>query len=178
MRRLHVFGFLLLAPALPGCAVLGIGQPPTPSQAELTRSPPLAPGEMVRITVAGEPELGGTVAVNESGVVHMELVGDVQAAGVTPEMLAENLRQRLAAGYLKDPKVTVARASPVAGAGPAAAAAPGQPLLVGSLPPAAPPLQGSLAGPAAPDAPASRAAQQPLPPAPVLRRSQDVEQAY
>jgi hypothetical protein len=175
MRRLPVLALLLFAPALPGCSVLGIGQPPAPSQAELTRSPPLAPGEMVRITVAGEPELGRTVAVSESGIVHMELVGDVQAAGLTPEMLAENLRQRLGAGYLKDPKVTVARASPVAGAGPAT---PGQPLLVGSLPPATPPLQGSLAGPAAPDAPVGPAAQRPLPPAPVLRRSQDVEQAY
>lgn len=176
MRRLHILCLAFLAPALAGCSVLGIGQEQAPSQAALTRSPPLAPGEMVRITVAGEQELSGTVAVSESGIVHMELVGDVQAAGLTPEMLAENLRQRLGAGYLKDPKVMVVRASPVAGAEPAIAAAPDQPLLVGSLPPAPPPLQGSLAGPPAPDAPDGTAAQRP--PAPALRRSQDVEQAY
>jgi hypothetical protein len=171
MRRLHILCLAFLAPALAGCSVLGIGQEQAPSQAALTRSPPLAPGEMVRITVAGEQELSGTIAVSESGIVHMELVGDVQAAGLTPEMLAENLRQRLGAGYLKDPKVMVVRASPVAGAEPATA--PGQPLLVGSLPPAPPPLQGSLAGPPAPDGTAAQ-----RPPAPALRRSQDVEQAY
>ena len=140
MRRLCLFFAFLLS----GCALLpGASAPPA------VRADPLKPGDGVRIAVAGECELNGIFAVAANGTVHLELLGDVMAAGLTPAMLAADLRQRLAAGYLKQPEVTVVRAAP-------------PPSLPPSLPPPPPPaLTGSLAGTA------------PSPP-PVLRRSQDV----
>ena len=139
MRRLCLFFALLL----PGCALLPGASAPPPQPA--VRADPLKPGDDVRIAVAGERELSGIFAVAANGMVHLELLGDVMAAGLTPAMLAADLRQRLAAGYLKQPEVTVVRAAPPP-----------------SLPPPPPPaLTGSLAGTA------------PSPP-PVLRRSQDV----
>ncbi|MBN9588818.1 MAG: hypothetical protein BGN85_05430 [Alphaproteobacteria bacterium 64-11] len=180
MRRLS---FLCLALALSGMALAGCGliggepqQAAAPAPAP--RADLLAPGDTVRIMVAGEQELSGTFPVGRGGTVHLELVGDVRAAGLTPRMLAENLRQRLAAGYLKNPVVTVARAAPGA---PAA----GQPMLVGSLSgadePPPPPLQGSLSESAAANRPARQAAK-PRPsvasPAPELRQSRDMGQPY
>lgn len=172
MRRLC---FLFLMLALAGCGLIG-GEPqqaaaPVPAP----RADLLAPGDTVRIMVAGEQELSGTFPVGQGGTVHLELVGDVRAAGLTPRMLAENLRQRLAAGYLKNPVVTVARAAPAAG----------QPMLVGSLSgvdaPPPPPLQGSLSESASANRPARQAAK-PRPsvasPAPALRQSRDLGQPY
>jgi polysaccharide biosynthesis/export protein len=69
----------------------------------------LKPGDALRITVAGEEELSGAFTVNSDGSVRMELLGAVPAAGVSPAALEDRLRQRLAAGYLKNPQVQVAR---------------------------------------------------------------------
>jgi hypothetical protein len=168
MRRL---GFLFFALALPGALVLsgcGLfgGQA---EQAAAAPAPPtaggdlLAAGDMVHITVAGEQELSGTFAIGQGGNVHLELVGDVRAAGLTSQMLANDLRLRLAAGYLKDPAVTVARATA------------GAPSAVSSGPPP-PPLQGSVteAGSGRKTAGPPARSQ----PAPALRRSQDIDPRY
>jgi len=131
MRRLCLFFVLLLS----GCGLLpgAPGPQPAPAQPPAPVADLLKPGEAVHITVAGERELSGIFAVAANGTVRLELLGEVQAAGLTPAMLAANLRQRLAAGYLKQPEVTVARAEP-------------------SLPPSPPPaLAGSLAEPAPPE---------------------------
>lgn len=171
MRRSCLFFLLLLS----GCGLLG-----TPEPAPAPPAGVLAPGDTVRITVADAPEMSGAFSVTQDGNVHLDLLGAVKAAGLTPAMLADSLRQRLAAGYLKEPQVMVVRAvAPAVAAGePAAPVTPvtSRPMLVGSLPaekPAAtsapPPLEGSLAEP-----PANGFS----PPAPVLRPSQDVGQKY
>ena len=69
----------------------------------------LAPGDGLRITVAGEEELSGGFVVNSDGNVRLELLGAVAAAGLSPVALQEKLRQLLAAGYLKNPQVLVER---------------------------------------------------------------------
>ncbi len=110
MRRicLVLCGCLLLA----GCGVFDAA--PQPGAQTASPADIIAPGDMLRVTVAGEDELSGTFAVAAAGSVRLELLGVVQAGGLTPAGFAERLRQRLLAGYLKDPQVAVARAVPEA----------------------------------------------------------------
>lgn len=169
MRRLCLL--VMLGPALAGCGLFA-GMPaegPLPAQAVPPQSGQLKPGDAVHIAVAGEQELSGIFIVAANGAIHLELLGDVPAAGMTPDALAQALRQRLAAGYLKEPQVVVIRApAPVSAPVPASDRA----LLAGSLPPAPasppPPLQGSLVGHGQ-TAPQQKTA--PQSPPPVLRPS-------
>lgn len=138
----YFFGLLmfgLVAPCLAGC----VQAPATPAKgaawAPAPRASLLAPGDRVRIAVAGEPELTGIFRIGVDGVLRLALVGGVRAAGLTPDMLAAQLHRRLAAGYLKNPQVVVARPAPPMGQG-------GRPLLAGTAaePPSPPALRHSL----------------------------------
>jgi len=53
-----------------------------------------------------EPDLSRTVTVRPDGMISIPLVGDVQALGMTPLELRENLTQKYA-HYLKTPEVSV-----------------------------------------------------------------------
>ena len=96
---------LALAFALGGCGLFG-GNPPDAAQPDT-----LKPGDMLRITVVGEEELSGVFPVAEDRMVHLELVGAVPAGGLSLPAFEDILRGKLAAGYLKDPQVLVARAT-------------------------------------------------------------------
>lgn len=96
---------LCLALLLGGCFwQSGDSQTVPPVQGDVVK-----PGDVLRITVVGEDELSGAFTVNSDGKVRMELLGAVPAAGFSPAALEDQLRQRLAAGYLKNPQVQVAR---------------------------------------------------------------------
>ncbi len=133
MRRICLIALLFL-PA--GCGLLDDAPPPAGSApaASVAVPPVAAPsvpsgvikaGDTLRITVAGEDELSGAFTVGADGTLHLELLGSVTAGGLTPAALAENLRQRLLGGYLKNPQVAVIEA-------PSAA-----PRMAGALPPPA-----------------------------------------
>jgi polysaccharide export outer membrane protein len=95
--------FLCLCLVLSGCQASAPETPPA-ARAEL-----LAPGDTLRITVAGEEELSGGFVVNSDGNVRMAMLGAVPAAGLSPPAFQDRLRQLLAAGYLKNPEVAVER---------------------------------------------------------------------
>lgn len=67
----------------------------------------LGPGDRLRITVYNEINLTGEYAITGSGDVAFPLVGTVPATDRTIEQLQELLTQRLAAGFVNDPKVSV-----------------------------------------------------------------------
>jgi len=67
----------------------------------------LGSGDKVKISVYGEPDLGGTVAVTGDGKISLPLIGEVQAAGMTPPQLQSAIEAIYRQGYLKDPKVNV-----------------------------------------------------------------------
>ncbi len=67
----------------------------------------LGAGDQVKISVFGEPDLGGTFTVSGEGKVAVPLIGDTQAAGMTAPQLQATLEDAYRQGYLKDPKVTV-----------------------------------------------------------------------
>lgn len=61
---------------------------------------------MLQISVWKEPNLSGTFPVRPDGMISMVLLGDVQAAGLTPMQLGSNLSLQLKK-FVQDPLVTV-----------------------------------------------------------------------
>lgn len=68
----------------------------------------LAPGDEVRITVAGEDDLSGLRPLDPAGAVTLPLVGTIALAGHEPDAAATLIADRLRDGYLRNPRVTVA----------------------------------------------------------------------
>lgn len=77
--------------------------PAPPASAAYT----LGAGDKVRITVFGEAGLTGDYAVSASGEISFPLIGVVHADGRAPEQVAAEIRDRLAQGYLNDPRVAI-----------------------------------------------------------------------
>ncbi len=63
-------------------------------------------GDQVSVSVWKNPELNVSEPVRPDGKIAVHLVGDVLAAGKTPEELATSIEQALSS-YIKDPNVTV-----------------------------------------------------------------------
>ncbi len=62
--------------------------------------------DVIRINVWRNPELSVTVPVRPDGRISMPLIGDVRAAGKTPEAVAKTIKKRLD-DYVRDPSVTL-----------------------------------------------------------------------
>jgi polysaccharide export outer membrane protein len=66
----------------------------------------IGPEDSLQITVWKEPTLSGTVPVRPDGRISLVLLGDLQAAGMTPMQLSADITQRLKK-YVQDPIVSV-----------------------------------------------------------------------
>ncbi|RPI08671.1 MAG: hypothetical protein EHM65_10035 [Acidobacteriales bacterium] len=66
----------------------------------------IGPEDVLTIRVWREPELSGPVAVRPDGMISLPLLNDVQAGGLTPDKLAENLKQGFTQ-YVTEPEVLV-----------------------------------------------------------------------
>jgi len=64
-------------------------------------------GDRLRITVYGETSLTGEYAVTSGGFISFPLIGDVEAGNRTRSEIQANIHDRLAAGYMHDPRVAV-----------------------------------------------------------------------
>jgi len=67
----------------------------------------LGPGDKLQVTVFGAEDMSGDFIVTDAGYVAAPLVGDIKAAGLTPQQFGDALRRKLADGYMRDPKVSV-----------------------------------------------------------------------
>ncbi|MFC2968272.1 polysaccharide biosynthesis/export family protein [Acidimangrovimonas pyrenivorans] len=86
--------FLLIFAALPGTVRAG--------------SIPLAPGEIVNVTIYGQPALSGERTLDENGKILLPLVGRVDAAGGTVEQLEDRVRTALKnAAVVEQPSVYI-----------------------------------------------------------------------
>jgi polysaccharide export outer membrane protein len=96
----------VLTLAMAGCQTV---PPENPANWPVSQEPrvELQPGDQLRILYTYWPELNEEQAIRPDGKVALQLVGDVQAAGYTPDELRAHLLQ-LYAGKLKDPEIVVA----------------------------------------------------------------------
>jgi len=97
---------MLAALALTACSL----EPGSDDVAPTAAVDGLTPGARVAVTVRGQPDLSDTFELDEDGLVDFPLLGEVDAYGLSPEELAAQLVAGLADGYLREPRVDVARA--------------------------------------------------------------------
>jgi polysaccharide export outer membrane protein len=64
--------------------------------------------DVLTITVYGQTDLSGNFSVEADGSFAYPLIGRIVAGGLTLRSVEEELRKRLADGYLKNPQVSVA----------------------------------------------------------------------
>jgi polysaccharide export outer membrane protein len=63
--------------------------------------------DVLQVTVWGRPELTGRFTVDSEGTVQLPIIERVPVGGLTARAIEEALKTRLAAGYLKNPQVSV-----------------------------------------------------------------------
>jgi protein involved in polysaccharide export with SLBB domain len=68
----------------------------------------LGPGDRLTIRVGGADDMNGDYVVGDNGTVSMPLIGEVKAAGESQQQLEREISHKLAQGYIKDPKVSIA----------------------------------------------------------------------
>ena len=66
----------------------------------------IGPDDSLQITVWQEPSVSGTFPVRPDGMISLVLVGDIQAAGLTPMHLAHDITLKLKK-FIQDPVVAV-----------------------------------------------------------------------
>ena len=91
-------------------AVTKANELPPPSGADLIAAATpyrVGPMDKLVITVFGAPDLSGEFQTDAAGRLSMPLIGQVDAAGSTPQELGDAVAARLAGHYVKDPQVTV-----------------------------------------------------------------------
>lgn len=66
----------------------------------------IGPSDVITVTVWKEPTLSGTLLVRPDGMISMSLLGDVQASGMTPLQLADQIAAKLKK-YIQSPNVSV-----------------------------------------------------------------------
>lgn len=85
----------------------------TPAPQVRPASPPLATDyivghqDVLNVTVFEEPSLSGRFTVDADGSFNYPYIGRVKAAGLNVRQIEEQLRKRLADGYLRKPELTV-----------------------------------------------------------------------
>ncbi len=67
----------------------------------------IGPDDLLNISIFEAPEMNCTVRVSASGVISLQLLGAVHAAGLTPRELESVLQGLLRRTYMKDPHVGV-----------------------------------------------------------------------
>jgi polysaccharide biosynthesis/export protein len=67
----------------------------------------LGPGDTLRISVFGEPDLSGTFRISDNGAIALPLVGQVSAQGLSVPELQRRLVTLFGSKAIKSPDVTV-----------------------------------------------------------------------
>lgn len=67
----------------------------------------LGEGDVLTVTVFGQPDLKSLVRISGDGMVTLPLIGQVRATGKSVDALSNTIEARLADGYLVQPQVTI-----------------------------------------------------------------------
>lgn len=95
----------LLCLSVVGCFEPDHGLIPPAESVDVTSG--LNSGDTFEVRVYGEPEVGGSFQVQEDGSIVFPLLGRIEVVGKTQGQLSAMLQKQLAAGFLRDPQVTV-----------------------------------------------------------------------
>ncbi len=82
--------------------ILSIATAPVTAQQQYV----LGPGDLLEISVYGNEDVSRVVPVRPDGMISLPLIGEVRAAGITPEQLRQQLTA-LYLAYFRNPQVTV-----------------------------------------------------------------------
>ena len=66
----------------------------------------MGPTDILAVNVWKEPDVSRTVTVRSDGKISLPLAGELQAAGMTPRQLEQEITKKLSS-YISDPEVTV-----------------------------------------------------------------------
>jgi polysaccharide export outer membrane protein len=101
------------APGVPATTLPAAVQTPAAAAADQAPAPAVSSGsyvigasDVLTVTVWKEPTLSGSLLVRPDGMVSVPLLGDVQASGLTPEQLADQVATKLKK-FVQDPNVSV-----------------------------------------------------------------------
>ena len=67
----------------------------------------LKPGDVLNVTVQGEPDLSGDLIIDSNGSIKLPLIGSLDVAGMNTTEVSKLIKHRLTDGYIKNPLVTV-----------------------------------------------------------------------
>jgi polysaccharide biosynthesis/export protein len=98
LRKLAAAMLVLIVAAIFVCPTVGFGQ--------TAEEETIAPGDILSVTVLGEPDLTKRVIVDSHGKITIPLANEVQVGGSTTSQAADKLRDQLTK-YLKNPQVTI-----------------------------------------------------------------------
>ncbi len=98
----HILLLLMTALSLAACAATG-----KTNQSVAIQPYVLGIGDTIELTVYGHDDLSGNFTVNPEGALPLPLLEEVPAAGFTVQELENAITQRLSAGYIPDPRVSV-----------------------------------------------------------------------
>jgi polysaccharide export outer membrane protein len=105
-KSLCILSTVLAWGILPGCRSSVGGQMPSPTGPSEPLRVTLAAGDVVDVRFFYTPELNITQTVRPDGKISLQLIGEVQAQGKSPEELRAELLQ-LYQSHLKEPDVAV-----------------------------------------------------------------------
>lgn len=105
MRRIHPIR-LAAKPRqlLVGLLAFWLGLLALPASADDYR---LGAGDLLRLSVAGYPELGNDLRVSESGRIQVPYVGEVAVAGLSAEEAQRLIAEKLGEGFIRQPQVNL-----------------------------------------------------------------------
>lgn len=78
----------------------------TNNVSEISKEYRIGVDDTIQINVWKNPELSVSAPVRPDGKISMPLIGDVMAAGLAPEQIANNIKKQLSE-YVRNPNVTV-----------------------------------------------------------------------
>jgi len=67
----------------------------------------IGPPDVLQINVFDQPDLGGHFTVEADGTINFPLVGRIKAGGLNVRQFEDELKKRLADGFLRNPQLTV-----------------------------------------------------------------------
>jgi len=105
---------IVMSLLLAACASekLESGQPPAVHEFTMDKNYRIGVGDELRVQVWRNEELSAQVPVRPDGKISSPLVGDIVAAGLTTQELAQAITERLS-NFVRNPEVTVIVSNPV-----------------------------------------------------------------